>query len=129
MILGIGIDLIEVRRVREGIERFGDRFTHRLFTPVEIEYCSSRKNPAMHYAGRFCAKEAAFKAMGRGWGGDISWKEIEVYNEPSGAPRIVFYGKALELVQEKKMVRAHVTISHIEEHATAAVVLESDSVG
>jgi holo-[acyl-carrier protein] synthase len=126
MICGIGIDLIEVSRIRDAIAKYGDRFAKRIYTSVEIEYCSSKKNAALHYAGRFAAKEAAFKAMERGWMGDISWKEIEVYNEPSGAPRIVFYGKALELIKEKKVVRAFVTISHIEEHATAVVVLESE---
>ncbi len=124
MISGIGIDLIEVKRIREAIEKYGDRFVNRIFTPVEVEYCSSKRNPSMHYAGRFAAKEAAFKSLQRGWGGDLSWKEIEIYNEPSGAPRIVFYGKALELLQLKKIVMSHVTISHIEEYATAAVVLE-----
>ena len=126
MICGIGIDLIEVSRIRDAIAKYGDRFAKRIYTSVEIEYCSSKKNAALHYAVRFAAKEAAFKAMERGWMGDISWKEIEVYNEPSGAPRIVFYGKALELIKEKKVVRAFVTISHIEEHATAVVVLESE---
>jgi holo-[acyl-carrier protein] synthase len=125
MIIGIGIDLIEVRRIREAIDKYGDRFVRRIFTPVEIEYCSTKKNAALHYAGRFAAKEAAFKAMERGWGGDLSWKDIEIHNEPSGAPRVVFYGKALERIQELKVSRGHVTISHIEEHATAAVVLES----
>ena len=125
MISGIGIDLIEVGRIRDAIAKYGDRFTNRIYTKIEIEYCSSKKNAALHYAGRFAAKEAAFKAMERGWMGDISWKEIEIYNEPSGAPRIVFYGKALELIQEKKVIRAFVTISHIDEHATAAVVLET----
>ena len=126
MIAGIGIDLIEVGRIREAIEKYGERFLRRIFTPVEIEYCSTKKNAALHYAGRFAAKEAAFKAMERGWGGDISWKEIEIYNEPSGAPRVVFYGKALERIQELKISGAHVTISHIEHHATAAVVLETN---
>lgn len=125
MILGIGTDIIEVKRVREIIERHGDRFIHRIFTQLEIEYCSARKNAALHYAGRFASKEAAFKAMGRGWGGDISWKEIEVWNEPSGAPHLNFYGKALDLVVEKKMTHAYVSISHIEEFATAVVVLEA----
>jgi holo-[acyl-carrier protein] synthase len=124
MITGIGIDLIEVRRIREAIEKYGDRFLKRIYTGVEIEYCSSKKNAALHYAGRFAAKEAAFKAMERGWSGNIGWTEIEIYNEPSGAPRLVFYGKALDLIQQKRVVRAFVTISHIEEHATAAVVLE-----
>jgi holo-[acyl-carrier protein] synthase len=124
MISGIGIDLIEVRRIREAIEKYGDRFVKRIYTDVEIEYCSSKKAAALHYAGRFAAKEAAFKALERGWGGDISWKEIEVVNEPSGAPRLVCYGKALELMERKGIVRSYISISHIEEHATAVVVLE-----
>jgi holo-[acyl-carrier protein] synthase len=124
MIIGIGTDVIEVRRIREALERHGDRMLKRLFTPLEIEYCSARKNAALHYAGRFASKEAAFKAMGRGWGGDVSWKDVEIYNEPSGAPHLNFYGKALEIVTEKKMTASHVSISHVEEIATAIVVLE-----
>jgi len=125
MIVGIGIDLIEVKRIRDAIERYGDRFIRRIFTPVEVEYCSSKKNFALHYAGRFAAKEAAFKAMERGWGGDLSWKDIQIHNEPSGAPHLTFYGKALERVQELRFTKAFVSISHIEEHATAIVVIES----
>ena len=126
MILGVGSDLIDIRRIEAAIARFGDRFIDRIFTEAERRRCERRANPGPSYARRFAAKEAAFKAMERGWMGDISWKEIEVYNEPSGAPRIVFYGKALELIKEKKVVRAFVTISHIEEHATAVVVLETE---
>ena len=126
MIVGIGIDLIEVRRIREAVEKYGDRFLKRIYTAVEMEYCSSKKNAAIHYAGRFAAKEAAFKAIERGWGGgEVSWTEIEVFNEPSGAPRLNFYGKALDLIRQKNVVHSYVTISHIEEHATAVVVLEA----
>jgi len=124
MILGIGTDIIEVPRIQEAMDKYGERFAKRIFTPAEIEYCSSRKAAPLHYAGRFAAKEAAFKAMGRGWGGDLSWKEIEILNEPSGKPLITFSGKALDLVTELKMIRAYVTISHIEQFATAVVVLE-----
>jgi holo-[acyl-carrier protein] synthase len=124
MILGIGTDVIEVHRIREAIDRHGDRIVKRLFTPLEIEYCSSRKSAVIHYAGRFAAKEAAFKAMRRGWGGDISWKDVEIYNDPSGAPHLNFYGKALEVVKEKKMTASYVSISHVEQIATAIVVLE-----
>ena len=126
MILGIGTDIIEVSRIRQALERYGERFVRRLFTVAEMEYCSARKNAALHYAGRFAAKEAAFKAIGRGWGGDVSWKDVEITNLPSGKPQITFHGKALELVTEKMMVRAFVTISHIEEHATAVVVIEGE---
>lgn len=126
MILGIGTDVIEVVRIKEAIEKYGDRILRRLFTPAEIEYCSARKNAALHFAGRFASKEAAFKAMGRGWGGEISWKDVEVTNIESGAPQIAFSGKALEVVTDKKMTRAHVSISHIETIATAVVILETD---
>ena len=126
MILGIGTDVIEVSRIRQAVEKYGERFMRRLFTPAEIEYCTSRKNAALHYAGRFAAKEAAFKAMQRGWGGEISWKDVEITNLPSGAPQITFSGKALDVVTEKKMTRAFVSISHVEEIATAIVILESE---
>ncbi|HSE40206.1 MAG TPA: holo-ACP synthase [Acidobacteriota bacterium] len=126
MILGIGTDVIEVSRIRQALDKYGERFMRRLFTAAEIEYCTSRKNTALHYAGRFAAKEAAFKAMQRGWGGEISWKDVEITNLPSGAPQITFSGKALEIVTEKKMTRAFVSISHVEEIATAIVILESE---
>lgn len=126
MILGIGTDVIEVSRIRQALDKYGERFMRRLFTAAEIEYCTSRKNAALHYAGRFAAKEAAFKAMQRGWGGEISWKDVEITNLPSGAPQITFSGKALEIMTEKKMTRAFVSISHVEEIATAIVILESE---
>ena len=126
MILGIGTDIIEVKRVADIIQKHGDRFVRRIFTDAEIAYCSARKAASLHYAGRFAAKEAGFKAMGRGWGGDISWKDVEVINLPSGAPQIFFHGKALDMVLQLKMARAFISISHIEEYATAVVVLEGD---
>lgn len=126
MILGIGTDVIEVKRVGDVAQRHGERFLRRIFTDNEIAYCSARKNAALHYAGRFAAKEAAFKAMGRGWGGDIGWKDVEVTNMASGAPQISFHGKALETVTEMKMTRAFVSISHVEELATAIVVIEGE---
>jgi holo-[acyl-carrier protein] synthase len=124
VILGIGTDLIEVKRVEEALAKYGERFARRIFTAAEIQYCSARKNAPLHYAGRFAAKEAAFKSMGRGWGGEISWKDVEITNLASGAPQISFHGKALELVTEKQMARAFVSISHIQELAGAIVILE-----
>lgn len=124
MILGIGIDIIEVKRVGEAVERYGERFLRRIFTEAERAYCSGKKNAAIHYAGRFAAKEAAFKAMGRGWGGNIGWKEVEVTNLDSGAPQVSFHGKALERIREMNMSRGLVSISHVQETATAIVILE-----
>lgn len=125
MIIGIGTDIIEVSRVQEAMQKYGDRFARRIFTEIEIAYCSPKKTAALHYAGRFAAKEAAFKALEHGWGGSLGWKEIEISNEGSGAPRISFHGKALELANNKKVRNAFVTISHIQDFASAVVILES----
>jgi len=124
MIVGIGTDIIEVKRIQEAIDKYGERFLRRIFTAVEIEYCSARKTAPLHYAGRFASKEAAFKALEQGWGGEVSWKDVEVWNEPSGAPRLRLYGKALEIAQSKKVTASHVSISHINDLAAAVVVLE-----
>ena len=78
MITGIGIDVIENSRIRDSLERFGDRFLSRIYTEAEKEYCSKCSNPEIHFAARFAAKEAAFKALGTGWGGGGKWKDIEV---------------------------------------------------
>lgn len=126
MIVGLGIDVIEVKRVGDAIDRHKERFTRRIFTQREIDYCSTKKSAMLHYAGRFASKEAAFKAMGTGWSGSIAWADVEVTNLPSGAPEIHFYGKALERIEAMKAVRAFVSISHIEGLAAAVVVLEAD---
>ncbi|MGA9997863.1 MAG: holo-ACP synthase [Pyrinomonadaceae bacterium] len=125
MIISIGIDIIEVRRVREVLSRT-PRFTERVFTAAERAYCDSRGAVAAeHYAARFAAKEAALKALRTGWSGGIGWQDIEVAALSSGAPIINFHGRALELYQKSGATRAHLSISHTTEHAIAEVILES----
>ena len=125
MIISIGIDIIEVRRVREVLERT-PRFTERVFTAAERAYCDSRGAvAAQHYAARFAAKEAALKALRTGWSGGIAWQDIEVAALESGAPIIKFHGRALELYQQSGATRAHLSISHTTEHAVAEVILEN----
>ena len=124
MIISIGVDIIEVRRVRETIERT-PRFAERVFTSAERAYCESRGVVAsQHYAARFAAKEAALKALQTGWSGGISWQDIEVTAKASGAPLISFHGKALELYQQTGATAAHLSIAHTTEHAIAEVILE-----
>ncbi len=124
MIISIGVDIIEVRRVRETIERT-PRFAERVFTQAERAYCESRGAvAAQHYAARFAAKEAALKALQTGWSGGISWQDIEVSAKESGAPLILFHGRALELFKESGATEAHLSIAHTTEHAVAEVVLE-----
>ena len=124
MILSIGIDIIEVRRVRETIERT-PRFAERVFTAAERAYCESRGAvAAQHYAARFAAKEAALKALQTGWSGGIAWQDIEVSAKESGAPLILFHGRALELYEQTGATAVHLSIAHTSEHAVAQVILE-----
>ena len=126
MIVGTGIDIAEVDRIKATIERFGRRFLGRVFTPDEIRYCESKANKAERYAGRFAAKEAAMKAIGTGWSRGVTWQDVEVKRFPGGRPTIAFHGKAAEFSQKLGAVRAHLSITHTERQAMAQVILESD---
>jgi holo-[acyl-carrier protein] synthase len=126
VIVSIGIDIIEVRRVGETIERT-PRFAERVFTAAERAYCESRGAvAAQHYAARFAAKEAALKALQTGWSGGIAWQDIEVSAKESGAPLILFHGRALELYEKTGATAVHLSIAHTSEHAVAQVVLEKE---
>jgi len=124
MIISIGIDIIEVSRVRETIART-PRFAERVFTDAERAYCNLRgAAAAQHYAARFAAKEAALKALQTGWSGGIGWQDVEVSAKDSGAPVILFHGRARELFVESGATVAHISIAHTSEHAIAEVILE-----
>ncbi|MBI4482425.1 MAG: holo-ACP synthase [Acidobacteria bacterium] len=123
MVKGLGVDIVEIHRIADSIERMGERFLKRVFTAGEISYCESRKNKYQHYAARFAAKEAAFKALGRGWQGGLSWRDVEVHNEPSGQPQIFLHGAARELARQKGMTEFHLSLSHTDQLALAEVIL------
>jgi holo-[acyl-carrier protein] synthase len=124
MIISIGIDIIEVARVREVLIRT-PRFAERVFTKAERAYCDSRGVvAAQHYAARFAAKEAAFKAFQTGWRGGISWQDVEIAAKESGAPYLIFRGMVQELFDQSGATAAHLSLSHTTEHAIAQVVLE-----
>ena len=124
MIVSIGIDIIEVARVREVLART-PRFVERVFTAAERAYCDSRGAvAAQHYAARFAAKEAALKALQTGWSGGIAWQDVEVAARASGAPYLIFHGLVKELFEKSGAEVAHLSISHTSEHAIAQVVLE-----
>jgi holo-[acyl-carrier protein] synthase len=123
-VLGIGVDLVECARIQHSIDRFGDRFLHRVFTDGEIEYSMSMKFPARHLAARFAAKEAVSKAFGSGIGKAMGWRDIDVRKRPSGEPFLVFSGPAQELAVKRGVTSALITLSHTEHHAMASVVLE-----
>ena len=126
MIVGTGIDIVEVPRVRAARIRFGARFEQRVFTPAEIAYCRSKPNADERFAARFAAKEAALKALGTGWRGGIAWRDVEVQRAPGGRPTVAFSGKAGEVAARLGVVRASLSLSHTEGHAIASVILESE---
>lgn len=126
MIVGIGVDLVETARIGESLERHGERFTRRLYTPVEIAYCEKFKNRAEHYAARFAAKEAAFKALGTGWREGVRWLDVEVVNQASGKPELVLRGRAEELGRALGVTRTAISISHADHYAVVQVVFESN---
>jgi holo-[acyl-carrier protein] synthase len=124
-VTGIGIDLVECARIQHSIDRFGDRFLHRVFTDGEIEYSMSMKFPARHLAARFAGKEAVAKAFGTGIGKAMGWRNIDIQKKASGEPFLVFSGPAQELAVKRGVTSALITLSHTEHHALAAVVLEA----
>jgi holo-[acyl-carrier protein] synthase len=125
MIVGTGIDIAEVPRIAESIERFGERFLHRVFTEGEIRYCDSKANRVERYAARFAAKEAAMKALGTGWSHGVRWRDIEVARQPGGRPTIKFHGKAAEFAARLSTKNIALSLSHTAEQAIAQVILES----
>ncbi len=126
-ILGIGTDIIECLRIAQMIERHGDLFINRVFTPDEVAYCRSRKQATQHFAGRWAAKEAILKALGTGWRRGIGWRDMEIRSEGSGRPVVAVQGAVKELVEQLGVVQILVSISHCRTHASAfAVALGKD---
>lgn len=126
MIVGTGIDIAEVPRIAEAIQRFGDRFLQRVFTDGERKYCDSKANRIERYAARFAAKEAAMKALGTGWNRGVRWRDIEVHRQPGGRPTIRFHGVASEFASRLGAANISLSLSHTPEQAIASVILESE---
>ncbi|MEO6119058.1 MAG: holo-[acyl-carrier-protein] synthase [Terriglobales bacterium] len=125
MIVGTGIDITEVARIAAAIERYGERFLKRVYTPREVAYCQSKRNANERFAARFAAKEAAMKAIGTGLRRGVTWQDVEVGHEPGGRPTILFTGKAAEFAASLGMKRVALSLTHTEETAMAQVILES----
>ena len=123
-VLGIGVDIIECARIQRSIERFGDRFLHRVFTDGEIAYSMSMKFPERHFAARFAGKEAAAKAFGTGIGKAVSFRNIDIQKKENGEPFLVFSGSAKAFAAERGVTSALITLSHTENYAVACVVFE-----
>ncbi len=124
MIVGLGVDIAEVDRVRAAIERRGQALVKRLFTPREIAYCETHRNSYERYAGRFAAKEAAMKALGTGWRRGVRWIDIEIVRLPSGKPSLELRGRAREFAERLEVKNISLTITHSGNTALAQVIFE-----
>jgi len=124
MILGVGIDIIEVTRIKASFEKFGARFVNRILLSDEIAYCLSHKNPAPFLAARFAAKEAISKAFGTGIGAQLGWQDMEIRRKKSGEPFVVLHGKGKELFASRGAKQLLISLSHTQNYAAVTAVLE-----
>jgi len=124
MILGTGIDIIEVKRIAASYEKFGERFVNRILLPDEIAYCRSHKDPVPFLAARFAAKEAISKAFGTGIGAALGWQDMEIRRKESGEPYVVLHGKGEDLFKARKAKQLLVSLSHTQNYAAVTAILE-----
>ena len=125
MVIGVGIDVIQNERIRESIQKFGPRFLNRIYTETETGYCNNCADPAIHFAARFAAKEAAFKALGTGWAAGVTWKDIEVRRLASGKPELHLHGEAHVRAAAMGATRFLVSLTHDRLVSCAVVLFES----
>lgn len=125
MILGVGIDIIEVARIESSYEKFGERFINRILLASEIQYCLSHRMPGPFLAARFAAKEAISKAFGTGIGAQLGWQDMEVKRKESGEPFAVLHGKGQELMNQRGATGLRISLSHTQYYAAAVAILEA----
>jgi len=121
MVIGIGIDIIEIERVKKSIDTFGDSFLNKIYTKNELDYCLAKHNKYQHLAARFAAKEAIYKALASGWEKDATWKSIEIINEPNGLPVVKFIGKLKEFMTDDKDIK--ISLSHSDKYVTCVAII------
>jgi holo-[acyl-carrier protein] synthase len=122
-VLGTGIDIVETGRIRDSLEKFGERFVNRCFLPGEIAYCRGMKFPELHFAARFAAKEAISKAFGTGIGKQLGWRDMEICRRASGEPFVKLHGKGAELARQRGVTEVFVSLSHCKDYAAAQAVI------
>ncbi|HEX9252629.1 MAG TPA: holo-ACP synthase [Ignavibacteriaceae bacterium] len=121
MVIGIGIDIIEIERIKISIDKFGDSFLNKIYTKNELEYCLAKHNKYQHLAARFAAKEAIYKALATEWEKGTTWKSIEITNEPNGLPVVAFFGKLKDFLSEDKDIK--ISLSHSEHYVTGVAII------
>jgi holo-[acyl-carrier protein] synthase len=126
MIVGTGVDIVETSRIEAALQKHGERFARRIYTPAEMAYCEKFKNRAERLAARFAAKEAAFKALGTGLREGVHWLDVEITHLASGKPELILRGRAEEIACQMGVTRTAVSISHSDRYVIAQVIFESD---
>jgi len=121
MILGVGIDIIEIERVQKSIDEYGDHFLKKIFTEKELEYCLSKSNKYQHLAARFAAKEAVYKALATGWHESLSWQSIEISNEPNGLPVVNLHGELNKFLTDEESLR--ISMSHSRDYVACVAII------
>ena len=121
MVLGLGIDIIEISRIKKSVDEYGEKFLQKVFTQDEISYCNSKYNKHQHYAARFAAKEAVYKALASGWKEGLRWKDIEIQNDNSGMPSVKLYGKLKSFISNNAELK--ISISHSDNYVTAVAII------
>ena len=124
MIFGTGIDIIEIKRIQNSLEKYASRFVNKVFTTKEIDYCQSQADPGKHFAARFAVKEAVSKSLGTGISSQIGFKDIEILNQDSGRPIIKMSGRGKDLFKKLKLKSIHISISHERHFAIAQAIVE-----
>lgn len=124
MIFATGIDIVEIDRIKQTIQKHSGRFEQKVFTQKEVDYCHSQADPAKHFAARFSVKEAVLKCFGTGMTGGILWKDIEVEKRETGQPVLKLYGKGEKLFSQLKLKHIHISISHDKKYAVAHAIAE-----
>jgi holo-[acyl-carrier protein] synthase len=122
-LVGIGIDVVEVSRIKSSLDEFGEKFLTRIFTEAEREYCEKQKRPELHFAARFAAKEAIAKAFGTGIGKEVGWLDMEIIRRPSGEPGVHLSGAAEKHAESRAVTRVMVSLTHAKHYAAANAVI------
>ncbi|MFA3781886.1 holo-ACP synthase [Melioribacteraceae bacterium 4301-Me] len=126
MVLGVGIDIIEIDRIKRSVEKYGEQFLHKIFTETEISYSLTKANKYQHLAARFAAKEAIAKALATGWGDGFKWKDIEIFNEKNGMPKVKLAGKLAAFVGKEKSLK--ITMSHSDNYVACFAILYQENI-
>jgi holo-[acyl-carrier protein] synthase len=126
MIFGTGIDIVDISRFERFVRENNEPLFNRVFTPGERAYCASKRRSAQHYALRFAAKESFLKALGTGLRDGLSWRDMEVVNDPQGKPELMLHGRAEELFRQNRLSRIFLSLSHDGNYAIASVILEGE---